>query len=222
VNVQSPAPHSLAETAYETLKRRIRTCDLLPGSRLTEKRLAQELGCGRTSVGEALARLANENFVRVIPRSGYEVTPLTLRDFEEVYEASRILWPAVIALAVERHSSPLIAQINALQLQSPTDWLEEARPFLQEVTRGTGNAHLAEICMRLFDEMERFFYFAIRCHGAQLSTWSYQMHEKMRCTLQRRAPSEAAQLATEIVDQTLEEFRILLHRLPSLLDTPLF
>jgi DNA-binding GntR family transcriptional regulator len=219
VNVQSPASNSLAETAYETLKRRIRTCELLPGSRLTEKRLAQELGCGRTSVGEALARLASENFVRVIPRSGYEVTPLTLRDFEEVYEASRILWPAVMALAVERHSSPLIAQINSLQ--DPTDWLEGARPFLQEVTRGTGNAHLAEICMRLFDEMERFFAFAIRCHGAQISTWSYQMHEKMRSTLQRHDPSEAARLVTEIVDRTHEEFLALLHRLPSLLDTPL-
>jgi DNA-binding GntR family transcriptional regulator len=75
-----PRPGSLADEAYAILKLLIIRCELEPGRRITEAQLVATTGIGKTPVREALARLVHENLVRNIPRHGYEVTPITLRD----------------------------------------------------------------------------------------------------------------------------------------------
>jgi len=64
---------ALADAAYTTIKERIRTCQLAPGQRITEKGLVEDTGYGKTPVREGLGRLVNEQLVDVMPRSGYRV-----------------------------------------------------------------------------------------------------------------------------------------------------
>jgi GntR family transcriptional regulator, rspAB operon transcriptional repressor len=47
---------SLTERALAYLKEKIQNCELMPGEFLSEKRLCEEIGCGRTPVREALLR----------------------------------------------------------------------------------------------------------------------------------------------------------------------
>lgn len=226
VNAQpsAPATGSLTETAYETIKRRIRTCELLPGTRFTEKQLVQTLGYGKTPVGEALARLAAENLVRVIPRSGYEVSPLTLRDFEEVTELSRIVWPAMMVLACERSSEAMREKLLA---SSGSTWLEGARSLLQEAAYATGNSRLAETSMRLYDEMERFVILATRSRLSsppqwnQPPEWLQERQKQIFGAFIRRDTTELAKQVALLVDETYHNTLALLQTLPSILDTPL-
>ena len=219
MNVPTLELSSQADAAYDTLKRRIRTCEILPGARITEKQLAQELGYGKTPVREALARLVIENFVRVIPRSGYQVTTLTLRDFEEVFAVSRIVWPAMMALAAEHSSTDGIQQLRAQANRQANNWIEEAHLYLQAAADATGNQRLAEISMRLYDEMERFFSLALRFQA--LPPGKLEMEERIFDAFLRRDTMEVSRRVSELIEKMYQEFLEMLRSLPSILDTPL-
>ncbi len=65
---------SLKDRTYEALKETITTIDIYEGDgepRLDERLLSEDLGVSRTPVREALARLAQEGLVRVIPVAGF-------------------------------------------------------------------------------------------------------------------------------------------------------
>src|ERR1700719_1560272 len=61
---------SLTERAYSMLEEMIVTLKLAPGTAVSEARLSQALGIGRTPIREALQRLARERLVTILPRRG--------------------------------------------------------------------------------------------------------------------------------------------------------
>lgn len=81
------APQRASDTAYHLIRSMILDLKLPPGTFLNEQSLADELGYGRVPVREALARLAQDRFITVIPRRGTEVTALRLEDVLDMFEA---------------------------------------------------------------------------------------------------------------------------------------
>jgi DNA-binding GntR family transcriptional regulator len=78
-------PPSLVDVAAEALRRKIVGGALLPGDRIVENQLTQELGISRPPLREALRLLEREGLVRQLPRRGAIVTPLTLHDVYEIF-----------------------------------------------------------------------------------------------------------------------------------------
>lgn len=75
---------------YETLRRKVLTLDLEPGSALSEKDLATSLGVSRTPVREGLILLAEEGLVQVFPQIGSfvsRVDPQRVADAQFLREA---------------------------------------------------------------------------------------------------------------------------------------
>ncbi|MGE5623461.1 MAG: GntR family transcriptional regulator [Methanocella sp.] len=103
---------ALKERAYTALKRRIVTCQLLPGQVLSEQALAEELGMSRTPVREALAQLTQEALVRLAPRRGVFVTELSFRDVDEVFELREAL------------ETWVVNKVAGLVPQERLDWFE--------------------------------------------------------------------------------------------------
>ena len=69
----------MAISVYDELLARIALGDYAPGSPLSEKDLAAELGVSRTPVREALLRLQLEGLVRIIARGGIFVAEASIR-----------------------------------------------------------------------------------------------------------------------------------------------
>ncbi len=69
-----------SKQAYDALLEELTTWRFQPGDILVEEELAQKFGTSRTPVREALRTLVAEGFLRVMPRSGYLVLPLTPKD----------------------------------------------------------------------------------------------------------------------------------------------
>jgi DNA-binding GntR family transcriptional regulator len=69
------------------------------GERINEVHLSQQLGVSRTPLREALARLAQEGALRHMARIGYFVRPLTLEEFEQIYDIRPLLDPEALRLA---------------------------------------------------------------------------------------------------------------------------
>ncbi len=78
------APPSLAVLARERLERAILSGDYLPGERLVEERICDELGISRPPVREALKSLEVAGLVERVPRRGARVVPLTQHDVYEI------------------------------------------------------------------------------------------------------------------------------------------
>lgn len=75
--------HSKSERVYRELRRRIREMELAPGSRLRKNEIAAEAGMSRAPINEAIARLAEEGLIDVIPQSGSFVAPIRPQDVRE-------------------------------------------------------------------------------------------------------------------------------------------
>ena len=75
----------LRDDLRQLLLDRILSGELPPGSRITESRLAAELGVSRTPLREALFHLESDGFVRSDLARGFSVAPLSVREVRESY-----------------------------------------------------------------------------------------------------------------------------------------
>src|SRR5690606_14646120 len=61
------------------------------GERLMQEEWAQKLGVSRMPLREALRQLEVEGLVRIEPRRGAVVTPVSTEDIEEIYQLRALL-----------------------------------------------------------------------------------------------------------------------------------
>jgi DNA-binding GntR family transcriptional regulator len=73
-----------ADRGYLTLRDRIVTLQLPPGTPIRQSALCADLGVGRTSLRETIRRLAVENLVTVVPGRGSFVSEVTPADLNHV------------------------------------------------------------------------------------------------------------------------------------------
>jgi DNA-binding GntR family transcriptional regulator len=91
-----------AQQAYELLKERIINGQFPHGIRLKESWLAQELGCTRTPIREALIRLENQGLVQTYTNRGAVVNVYSAKDILDLFELREALEVQAIRLAIRR------------------------------------------------------------------------------------------------------------------------
>jgi DNA-binding GntR family transcriptional regulator len=82
---------SRAQWAYREIRRRIVELEMPPGATFTEGALATALGMSKTPAREALSVLAAENYVDVLPQTGYVIRPVTLRSIHSTFDLHVLL-----------------------------------------------------------------------------------------------------------------------------------
>jgi DNA-binding GntR family transcriptional regulator len=87
---------------------------LPPGTFLNEQSLARQLDLGRVPVHEALARLAGDRFVTVLPRKGTVVTQLAIDDILDMFEAREAIQCGVAYIAAVRASEQDLRELREL------------------------------------------------------------------------------------------------------------
>lgn len=100
---------SLSRQVYDTLFDRICRFDLVPFQMLSESALSDQLGVSRTPVREALARLAEQGLVDVLPQRGTRVAPLRSVDLEKSQLMREALELALLRRAMERADNAALA-----------------------------------------------------------------------------------------------------------------
>ena len=79
------------ERVYRLLREWLITAHLPPGQFLSEAVLAEQCKTSRTPVREACSRLAQDKWLSLIPRKGYLVRPISVRDIVALYEFRKVL-----------------------------------------------------------------------------------------------------------------------------------
>ncbi len=115
MTVDGPRP-LLKDLAHDQIKELILTGALSPGTFLSERNLARELGMSKTPVRFAIERLALEGFVSVSPRQGIVVNGMQVEEFADQFE---------IRIAVECHTVRRLAgRLTADQVRALEENLE--------------------------------------------------------------------------------------------------
>ncbi len=94
-----------AGLAYEEVKRRIIECDYRPGAKLSEARIAEEMGFGRSPIRTAFSRLQAEGWIEVNPQSGTYVRTPTEGEIRDIFE-TRLLLETHVTRAAARNIDP--------------------------------------------------------------------------------------------------------------------
>lgn len=84
---------SLKDRVYESLKLQIITGKLEPNRHLLEAELAELMKISRAPIREALNILEKEGLVTIIPRKGAEVSSISKKEVENIWEIRAILEP---------------------------------------------------------------------------------------------------------------------------------
>lgn len=168
----APQPSgSLADAAYEQIRRRILDNVWPPGHRALEQEVALALGMSRTPVREALVRLQGEGLVEVVPRHGMHVLPVSPADMREIYEILTALECMAAELLARRKPAvdelaPLLDATQAMERALAADdldaWARADERFHLQLVQLAGNRQLQATVMNYWDRAHRARMFSLR------------------------------------------------------------
>ena len=193
------------ERVYRQLKSWLLECRMVPGQPASEVELARECHTSRTPVREACNRLAQDGWITRIPRKGYVVTPVSIKDLLQIYEYRKVLecfTAEKAANVVSRDQLESLEQIIRVESQPGSD--------LNEIVRASDAFHLrvAEIAgnQRVFDQLKLTLEY---CH--RLATFAartehgWTPHGEIFAGLQARRPSEARLAAATHIEYARDQ-----------------
>ncbi len=162
------------DEVYEKIYTAILEHRLHPGTKLAEERLADIFGVSRARVREVLARLSHEQVVELYPQRGAFVAKPTIEQALDVFEARRLLEPAVLRRLIDTLTPERIARLRAHQeLELDARRRDDRRAIVR--LSGQFHALLAELAgnsayARTMRELSTLTCLAIVLYDAPTST----------------------------------------------------
>lgn len=212
VNISKDAG-SLADQAYDKIKKRIFDFDLMPGDRLSESDVAQQINVSRTPLRQALQRLQHEGFVEAIPKVGWLVPPLSFEKFDELYDFRVLIECFAVrglcAAAKERPELQKLArawQVPARdRLQDPVKVGVLDESFHWQIVESTANREM----LRTYREITERMRIIRRLDFIKPDrvTATYDEHAKILTAIQRRRADEAQRLLRAHIEHSKLEVR---------------
>lgn len=159
---------SLHDELVARLRELIVEGELEAGDKIPEKELCARFGVSRTPLREALKVLASEGLVTLTPNRGASVSPLTLRDLEEVFPVMGALESLAGELACTTITDAEVGRIRELHADMVACWREGDRPgyfrlnqaIHQTILEATRNATLIAAHRALSGRIRRARYLA--------------------------------------------------------------
>jgi DNA-binding GntR family transcriptional regulator len=143
---------SAAQRVYEHVKTGILDASYPGGELLTEGLVSERVGVSRTPVREALLRLETEGLVRLYPKRGALVVPVSAEEAEDVLEARALVERYAAPRAWARRADladalePLLEAMREHRAAGDVAAFSEAdRTFHERIVTAAGNAVLARL-----------------------------------------------------------------------------
>ncbi|MEU8773224.1 GntR family transcriptional regulator [Streptomyces sp. NPDC048606] len=150
-----PAP-TAAERVYQHVKEGVLDRRYEGGTLLTEGGLAEAVGVSRTPVREALLRLETEGLLKLYPKKGALVLPVSAQEITDVIETRLLVEEFTATRAVPAPPALLerLEELLALQRRHAAEgdlaaMMTADRCFHAEIVRNAGN----QILCRLYDQL---------------------------------------------------------------------
>lgn len=197
------ATDSFQSFAYDKIREDIVYCNLVPGEKISAKRMEEELDIGRTPVREALVRLGQQGLVYTVPQSGTYVSLIQIREAENARYVREHLEKSVVVECCARANSDecaSLASIIAEQEQAVVErdslsFFQLDNRFHEELFRIAGRHDIWRWISSTNTDLERFRW--LRTQVAELD-WNTIMsqHHQLLEAVRSHNPEEGRFLAS--------------------------
>jgi DNA-binding GntR family transcriptional regulator len=196
------------DKVYLEIKRLV-TEAYAPGTPLKESTLARALGTSRTPVREALSRLHAEGFLTRVPRRGYTVARITLKQLQDTFEVRRLIEGEVAARAA-RFATP--DEIDNLRKLAPylfeivdssgyREAMERNLEFHLAIAEASRNALMADLVQDCLIKMDRFLSLGVHLpQEARRAT--HHEHVALVEAIEKKDCEEARRIIQKHLDRT--------------------
>jgi len=141
------------DRAYHDLVDLIMGGDLDPNEPLSERKIAESLGIGRTPVREAMRDLARDGVLDVLPARGTYVHRLSAEDVREIYEVRHGIEGLAASLAAERGATQQLSAYGPIfrdiiehpDAHDTVETYETGAQFHVEIFRAARNRQLLNL-----------------------------------------------------------------------------
>jgi DNA-binding GntR family transcriptional regulator len=117
---------SAREKTYDYLKTNILSGHFVPGERLAEEHLAEELGVSRTPVREALHKLEQEGLIEPLESRGFRVPQDSAEEIEDLFDIRTVLEGYTLKIICERITDEQMAMLEEI-IEKADDALRRKR-----------------------------------------------------------------------------------------------
>jgi DNA-binding GntR family transcriptional regulator len=212
INISENA-RGLADRAYDEIKRRIFDFDLMPGDRLSESDLAQQVNVSRTPLRQALQRLQHQGLVEAIPKVGWLIPALNFEKFDELYDF-RVLIEcfAVHELCASVKEQPELQKLAHIWQVPSTKRLQDAvevsaldEAFHMQIVESSGNREILHTHHEITERIRiirRLDFTKSDCVSA-----TYDEHARILSAIQQRQADEAQRLIRAHIEMSKYEVR---------------
>jgi DNA-binding GntR family transcriptional regulator len=160
-------PPSAAERAYRFVKAEVLSRRIRPHDVISEGQIGLAVGVSRTPVREALLRLEAEGMLRLLPKKGALVLPVTTEQMLDLIEARQLIEAfaarkvitagrvadiAALGARLDEHLGLMRAALAATDVAT---YVSADRDFHAEIVAAAGNAVLSETYRGLRDRQLR-------------------------------------------------------------------
>jgi DNA-binding GntR family transcriptional regulator len=155
---------SAADRAYAYVRGEIMARRMPANELISEGQVADAVGVSRTPVREALLRLQAEGLLRLLPKRGALVLPVTAEEMADVIETRRLVEAfAARKIVTEGQVGPLVVALHrhidemraAAKQRDTTAYVEADRAFHLEMVAAAGNEILTSLYRSLRDRQLR-------------------------------------------------------------------
>lgn len=203
--MQAIANEGEVERVYRMLREWLIRAELPPGEFLSEALLAARCHTSRTPVREACTRLAQDKWLSLIPRKGYLVRPISVRDIAELYEFRKVLECFSAEKAAQTATRSQVAQLKTIVAVEGS-----RRPNLPRILLANETFHLrlAEIAgnQRVIDQLRLALGYVRRLDTLctqKVAGWIG--HQEIIRAIDAHRPAEARQGMATHIDLSLEK-----------------
>jgi DNA-binding GntR family transcriptional regulator len=208
--MSSPAVPTAADRAYSWTRRAVLTGELESGALITEREVAEAVGVSRTPVREAFLQLQAEGVLRLYPKRGALVVPVSSQEVADVVDARLLIetWAFGRMATAAGHDrlagvlSDLVDEQERCRDAGDDAGFQEAdRAFHAAVVDKAGNALVRGFYASLSDRQVRLGAQATRIDGARGERILAE-HREIAGALARGEAAETTRLVRAHIEAT--------------------
>lgn len=201
------------DRAYAFTKERVLDSTFAGGDLLTEGEVAVALGMSRTPVREAFLQLESEGLLRLYPKRGALVVPVSSQEVESVMETRVLVEQFALAKAIARDAgvvggleAAIARQVGYAERGDSEAFVEADREFHTVFVTAAGNPIVTHLYESLRDRQRRMGVAALTRDARRVSSILAE-HRALVAAIRARDPERARTVLADHLQGTLELLR---------------